>query len=314
MPRGHCDPRGVSGVQSPGAPTPRRAPLSGGSCSRECLWQSTTEMPKEEETNPKSQPTEGLPRLQRRQSVDLRQPQEEQHCPAPPPEAQEAAKAGPAPASGKQVPAAGAQSQGPVPHSPCCPPSPSPTPLAAHVLGGQRAGAVPAALETKERALAKEEGERKLCSPRQLQHGEDHTGQELSEGELSGHPELSQGEDSSDQRSPHESWERITIHTIWVNPQYTELLQKTHTVSQEQAEAAAPSDSGRQVPAAGSQSQVSARHSSYCPSSSSSALLSAQSPSEQQGSHTLQPSHSRRALQTLCSLFWCSCMAAQPED
>ncbi|XP_027547052.1 uncharacterized protein LOC113971395 isoform X1 [Neopelma chrysocephalum] len=66
MPRGHCVPRGVSEAQTSGAPTPRRAPLSGGSCSRECLWQSTTEMPKEEETNPKSQPTEGPPRLQRR--------------------------------------------------------------------------------------------------------------------------------------------------------------------------------------------------------------------------------------------------------
>ncbi|XP_027547053.1 uncharacterized protein LOC113971395 isoform X2 [Neopelma chrysocephalum] len=310
MPRGHCVPRGVSEAQTSGAPTPRRAPLSGGSCSRECLWQSTTEMPKEEETNPKSQPTEGPPRLQRRQNVDLRQPQEEQHCPARLPEAQEAAKAGPAPALGEQAPAAGPQSRGPAPHSPC----PLPTPLAAHVLGGQRAGTAPAAPETEERALAKEEGERKLCSPRELQHGEDNTAQELSEGELSGQTELFPGEDSSDQRSPHESWERITIHTIWVNPQYAELLQKTHTASQEQAEAAAPSDLGGQVPAAGSQSQVSARHSSYCLSSSSSALLSAQTLSEQQGSHMLQPSHSRRALQTLCSLFWCSCTAEQPQD
>ncbi|XP_027758315.1 uncharacterized protein LOC114067221 [Empidonax traillii] len=267
-------------------------------------------MPKKEETNPKSQPAEELPSLQRRQSVDLRQPQEEQHCPARPPEAQAAAKAGPAPASGEQVPAAGAQSHGSAPHSPCCPPSPSPIPLAAHVLGGQRAGAAP---DTKERALAEKEGERELCSPQQLHHGEDHPEQELSEGESSGHTKLSQGGDSSDQRSSHESWERITIHTIWVNPQFEELLHNTQTVSREQEGAAAPSDSGGQVPAAGSQSRLCALHSSYCPSSSSSALLSAQALSGQQGSQTLQPSRSSQALQALCTLFWC-CMAAQPED
>ncbi|XP_019142505.1 uncharacterized protein LOC109144898 [Corvus cornix cornix] len=233
---------------------------------------------------------------------DDRPSQNEKPCPDASPEAQEAK----AEASGEQVPSAGAESHIPALQSPCSPPGPSPPQEAAQTLSGQQS--VLAAPESGEGAQANEEEERKVCSPHHLGQGQNSMEQELSQGEVNRLQKLSQGENNSDKASLHENWGRITIRTIWVNPQYPELLQDP---LQEEAKAASPSASDEQVPAAGAQSP--ARDSPCCSPCSSQAQLAAQTLSDAQGAHR-QPSSPRRALWALCTLLWCSCMEVQLDD
>ncbi|RMC14478.1 hypothetical protein DUI87_09574 [Hirundo rustica rustica] len=126
--------------------------------------------------------------------------------------------------------------------------------------------------------------------------------QELSQGEVNRIRKPSQGEDSGSKTSLHENWRRVTIRTLWVNPEYPELFWDPF---QEEAMAATPSASDEQVPAAGAQSP--SPDSPCCSPCSSRTQLAAQALSEPQGVHR-RPSTPRRALRALCTLLWCSCM------
>lgn len=224
--------------------------------------------------------------------MDFRQPQNKQHSPNAPPEAAEAA------ALGEQVSSAGAQSHVPPLQSPCCPPGPSSAPA---LSWPESVLEVP---EPGEGSWSSEEEEREICHPLQPCPGRNYMEQELSQGEVSTTSRSSQGENNSNRTSPQENWRRITIRTVWVNPDYPELLRNSL-----QEEGATPSASDEQVPAAGTQSRGPASPRSSPRSSRS--QLAAQTLGELRGMHR-QPS--RRALQALCTLLWCSCMELQLDD
>ncbi|XP_027544968.1 uncharacterized protein LOC113970334 isoform X3 [Neopelma chrysocephalum] len=243
--------------------------------------------------------------------VNLKYPEllQNLHC-AP----QGSAQAAASPASWERVKAAGAESPGPAPHSPCCPPSPSPCCQEGAVGGAELPGP-----QTEQWSFAKEEEEERkysldqelsqwkeeeLCqadpeddSDKVLCRWEDSTDQELSWCEVRGDPELSQGEvsedielseegDDRDQELSQENYECITICTIWVNPKYPQLLQNSHPAPKGSAQAAASPGSGERVPEAGTENQVPRK----------------------------RPSRSRRVLQALRRLFRIPCMAGRPED
>nr|XP_030126354.3 uncharacterized protein LOC115494871 [Taeniopygia guttata] len=218
-----------------------------------------------------------------REKVEHRQPQQESCCPNAPPEAQEAA---PAAALGEEASSAGTQSHVPSLQSSCSPPGPSSAQGAAQTLSGH--GSVLEAPEPGEGAWASEEEKGDVCHPLEPCRGESHMERELSQGETNRIPEPSHGENSGDKTPPRENLRRIIIRTVWINPSYPELLQEP---LQEEAKAAAPSASaGTQSPALGSP---------RCSPCSSRTL------GDLQRAHR-RPSSSRRALQALCTLLWCS--------
>lgn len=232
--------------------------------------------------------------------VDDRQPQDREHCPNAPPEAQEAAKVT---VSGEQLPSAGAQSPVPPLQSPCSLPGPSSAQGTAQTLSRQ--WSVLAAPEPGEGARANKEERREVCHPLEPCRGESHVEQELSQGEVSRIQKLSRGKNNSNKTPVHENWRRITIRTVWVNPKYPELFRDP---LQEEAKEATPSASDEQVPEAEAQSPSS--DSPCCFPCSSRTQLAAQTLSDLQGVHR-QPSSPRRALRALCILLWCSCMEVQ---
>ncbi|KAL2310381.1 hypothetical protein Nmel_002031 [Mimus melanotis] len=148
-------------------------------------------------------------------------------------------------------------------------------------------------------------------SDRMFPQWEHFIGQELSEGEVRQEPELSQRRDIEELQ---EGWEEITIHTIWVNPKYPQLLQDIDTAPQDLAKAAACPALAEQVQAAGPQSQGPALQSPCCPPGPSAPQPGAQALREQPAPPKERPSRSRRVLRALRALFCCPCLRPQPDN
>ncbi|KAJ7416578.1 hypothetical protein BTVI_35271 [Pitangus sulphuratus] len=153
----------------------------------------------------------------------------------------------------------------PASHSPSCPPSR----LEAQTISGRQLWAAAV---------------RSVLAAPQINWGA--LDEEEEEWEEESNLDLSEVGDDSIDELLQAKWEDITIHTIWVNPLYPQLLQVPDTDPQEWAQAAASLGSREQVTEAGAERQLSRR----------------------------RPSRFRRLLRALRRLFRWFFMMGRPEE
>ncbi|KAJ7420045.1 hypothetical protein WISP_50609 [Willisornis vidua] len=102
----------------------------------------------------------------------------------------------------------------------------------------------------------------------------------LSKGEVRGDPEFSKGEVSirgdlelfqegcnTQQELSQENWKHTTIHTIWINPKYPQLLQNPNPAPQGSAQAADSDGSREQGTEAGAETQIPRKPTLHTPTS-----------------------------------------------